>query len=110
MLLLSLGSAGPSASLVQGRALSLPRRERPARRARRFRRYPAAGNRDPGMGLDSGDAFPGAADAAQRRRGLERAATRRARDAGLDDRHRISEYASRPLVNGVPDMVGLAAL
>ena len=44
---------------------------------------PAEGNRDPGLGFDRGDPLPGAADAAQRHRRLERAAARRARDAGL---------------------------
>ena len=38
LLLLSVGNARAAAGLVQGRALPLPRREGPARRARRFRR------------------------------------------------------------------------
>ena len=56
---------GLAAGLVQGRALSFPGREGPARRARRFRRQPAEGNRNPGLGFDRRDALPGAADAAR---------------------------------------------
>ena len=88
-----LGNAGAASGLVQGRALSVPRGEGSARRAGRFRRQPAEGNRDPGLGFDRRDALPGAADAARGHRGMERAAARRTGDARLHDRHRIPENA-----------------
>ena len=67
----------------------------------------AQGNRNPGMGFDRRDPLPGAADAPRGHRRLERAAARRARDARLDDRHRIPEDAGRAVVNGVHDMGGM---
>ena len=67
----------------------------------------AQGNRDPGLGFDRRDPLPGVADATRGHRRLERAAARRARDARLDDRHRIPEDAGRAVVNGVHDMGGM---
>src|ERR1019366_6655607 len=107
VLLLPLGNAGAAAGLVQGRPLPLARGQGPARRPRRFWRQPAKGNRDKGLGLDRRDALFGAADAARRHRWLERAAARRAGDAGLDDRHRLSQKAGSAVVSGVHDMGGM---
>ncbi len=55
VLLLSVGGARPAAGLVQIRALPLARGQGPARRARRFRRQAAEGDRDQGLGFDGGD-------------------------------------------------------
>src|SRR5699024_8963735 len=107
-LLLSVGSARPAAGLVQGRALSLARREGPARRAQGFRRYAAGRHRDPRVGPDRRDAPPGAAAASRRHRRLERRTRRRSRHARLDDRQRLPEAAGGTRVmNGVHDMGGM---
>src|SRR5438034_3719538 len=59
------------------------------------------------MGFDRRDGLPGAADAARRHGALERKAARRARDARLDDRHRLSENPGFAVMNGVHDMGGM---
>src|SRR5487761_2796116 len=105
--LCSLGIFRPPAGLVQGGPLPFARGEGPARRTRRFWHKPAKGNRDTGVGFDRRNPLPGAADASRRHRWLERAAARGARDAGLDDRHRISQNAGSAVVNGVHDMGGM---
>src|SRR5581483_6226554 len=81
------------------------RRERSARRARRFRRDAAEGHRNPRLGFDRRDALHGAADAARRHRRLERGKTRRARDARFHDRHGPAERAE--VMDGIHDMGGM---
>ena len=51
VLLLPVGDARPAAGLVQGGAVPLARRQRSARRARRFRRHPAGRTRRSGSGI-----------------------------------------------------------
>ena len=64
--------------------------------------------RDPGLGLDGGDPFSGAADAPGRDRGPRRGAACRARHARCDDRHRPRQVArGRGLMDGVHDMGGM---
>ena len=65
------------------------------------------GHRNPRLGFHRRDALPGAADAPEGHRRLERGQARRTRDAGLHDRHRLPETAGRTLVNGVHDMGGM---
>ena len=78
VLLLSVGGARPAAGLVQVRALSLARRQGPARRARRFRRRALPKETEIRVwDLDRRDALPRAADAPGRHRRLERGAARR---------------------------------
>ena len=95
VLLLSVGGAGAAAGLVQIGALPLARGDRPERRAGRFRRQPAARDRNPHLGFDRRDAVPRRADAARRHRRLERGAARRARHPRQHGRHRPAETPER---------------
>ena len=87
-------AARPAAGLVQIRAVSLPRGQRSARRARRFRRHASGRYANPRVGFDRRDALHRPADAPGRHRRLERRETRHIDHPRLHDRHRPAEASA----------------
>src|SRR3954447_2832406 len=107
VLVLPVARPRAAARLVQVRALSLPRSERPPRRPARLRRRAAGRDRGPRVGLDRRDPLPRRPDAPRGHRRLERGRARQARDARLDGRHRRRRAPrGARTVNGAHDMGG----
>src|ERR1019366_1245912 len=104
--LLSLAGARLAAHLVQERALSLARGQRPARRARRLRRDPARNDGDPRLGLDRRSALPRHPRAPARHRRTRRNRARRTRWPRFDDRHgpgsKAMSYTTHAALGGQP--------
>src|SRR5439155_5693157 len=109
MLLLSVGSAGTAAGLVQIGPLPLARGDRSEGRPQRFRPQIAGRDPDPHLGFDGRDPFPGLADATRGHRELERGAARRTRDPRQHGRHRPAAIADKgwAMSNTIHDMGGM---
>ena len=108
LLLLPVGSAGPTAGLVQIGALPLPCGDRPARRARRVWVNASRGDPHKDLGFNRRAALPRHPDASGRDGRVERGATGRTRHPRLDDWDRAGALTGPggPLVNGAQDMGG----
>src|SRR5262249_39129833 len=107
VLLLSVGSAGASAGVVQVGTLPLPGGRGPPRRAARFRRGTSCRHGISRVGFDLRGTVSRPSRASARDRGVERGTPRIDRDARLHDRDWATDVAGRgATMNGAHDMGG----